>query len=301
MRAITLLILFILSGYFYSSAQSPIFIIEEKKQMSLGEQPAYIVDIPNADFKKVEKAWKKKIEEGTKIKSEKINNEIVILGAVLEEITSTPFNIYSKIYEIDTAVRLVNFFEIDSVFLYHPEYGTHEEEIYLAVKNAIHDFAVKQYKYVVNEDLEDANKVLAALEKEYDGLVKEKEKFHKVIKENEQDIEKSNDIIDECDGDIEIKKGEIEDQKKVVALFKKGDPDKKKQAETDLNNIRKEKKKLGKKKEKELKNIVEYESDIIEAERDIVNLEKEQELKVAEIEAQKTVIVNIETHLGEIK
>ena len=122
------------------------------------------------------------IEEGTKIKSEKIDNEIVIRGAVMEEITSTPFNIYSKIYEIDTAVRLVNFFEIDSVFLYHPEYGTHEEEIYLAVKNAIYDFAVEQYKYVVNEDLEDANKVLTALEKEYDGLVKEKEKLHKVIK-----------------------------------------------------------------------------------------------------------------------
>jgi len=195
---------------------------------------------------------------------------------------------------------LVNFFEIDSIFLYHPEHGTHEEEIYLAVKNSIYDFAVEQYTDIVNEDIQDNNKILANLERDYDNLVKEKEKLFKSIRENEQDIESSNDVIDECDLDIEVKKGEIEDQKKIVGLYKKGDPEKKKQAESDLNDIRKEKKKLEKKKEKALKNIVEYESAIIEAERDIVILEKEQVLLVEEIEAQKAVIEKIETHLDGI-
>jgi len=301
MKTITLLLLIIIGGHFFSGAQNPIFIIEEKKPMSKGEQPAYIVDIPHANYKKVEKAWKKKIEEGTKMKSEMIDNEMVILGAVKEEITSNPFNIYSMVFEIDTAVRLVNFFEIDSAFLYHPEHGTHEEEIYLAVKNSIYDFAVEQYSEIVNRDLEANIKILTSLEKEYDNLVKEKEKLFKSIRENEQDIESSNDVIDECDIDIENKKGEIEDQKKIVGLYKKGDPEKKKQADSDLSDIRKEKKKLEKKKEKELKNIVEYESAIIEAEREIVILEKEQVLKLEEIEAQKTVIDKIETHFGEIK
>jgi len=90
MKTITLLLLFICCGYFYAGAQSPIFIIEEEKPMSKGEQPAYIVDIPHADYKKIEKAWKKKIEEGTKMKSQMIDNEMVILGAVKEEITSNP-------------------------------------------------------------------------------------------------------------------------------------------------------------------------------------------------------------------
>jgi len=265
--------------------------------MSQGEQPAYIVDIPHADYKKVEKAWVRRIEEGTKIKSEKIGNEIVIKGAVIEEITSNPFNIYSKVYKIDTAVRLVNFFELDSVFLYHPQYGTHEEEIYLAVRNAILDFALEQYQIVINSHLDDENEELALLEKEYNKLVKEEEKLLKSIKENEQDIERSNDIIEECDTDVETKKGEIEDQKEVVDLYRKGDPDKLSQAKVDLKALRKEKKKIDKKKEKELKNIVSYESDIIEAQRMIVTIEKEQEIKLRDIEIQKELIKQIEDKL----
>jgi hypothetical protein len=286
---------------FISYSQSPIFVYEDKKEMSQGEQPAYIVDIPHADYNKIEKAWIKLIEEGTKIKSEKINNEIVIIGAVKEEITSNPINIYSKVYAIDTAVRLVNFFEIDSVFLYHPEHGTHEEEIYLSVVNTIHDFAVEQYRDIVTEHLKGEMDILADLEKEYDQLVKEKEKLQKSIRSNEQDIERSNDIIEECDLDIESVKGEIEDQKEIVSLYKKGDPEKKDQAEAALKATRKTKKRLEKSKEKELKKIVSYESNIIEAEREIKIVEKEQEMQLQKIEAQKELVNKIGLHLDSVK
>ncbi len=101
---------------FQASAQAPVVIIEKIVTMSKGEQPAFIVEIPQVTSENVEKSWMKLIRQNTKSKVSIENSEITILNTQIDEISKNPINIYSAVYQVDSAVKLVSLFEIDSSF-----------------------------------------------------------------------------------------------------------------------------------------------------------------------------------------
>lgn len=174
---------------FQASAQAPVVIIEKIVTMSKGEQPAFIVEIPQVTSENVEKSWMKLIRQNTKSKVSIENSEITILNTQIDEISKNPINIYSAVYQVDSAVKLVSLFEIDSSFFSFDgdKEDMNYERTYQGIEHFLHDFAVTEYKEAAEEELKAENKELKNLNGELQKLVKQTETFQKNIKQNESD------------------------------------------------------------------------------------------------------------------
>lgn len=284
-----------------ATAQVDLQVSEEIKKMSLGEKPGYIVDIPGADYQTVEKAWTKFLEEGTKLKVQSIGNELIIKGAVFKKVTLDSLNVYSSVYKIDTNIRVIAFFELDSVFIRSGEGSPHQKEIAASLQSAVRDFAVNQYIEAYDQRIEAEENTLKDLEKERESLTREIEKHQKTIKGNEENIRRSEDATAIIDSDLELNATEIGNKKLEIASLRSQDPEMHKMAEKELKSIEKDKKKLGKQREKEKKNIVGYQRNISEAERSISHLEKEVEALEEKIADQKDRIDRLEAEKNRIR
>jgi hypothetical protein len=73
-------ILFVFLLPFLLLAQEKIEVIQKSVKMSQGEQPAYIVMVPQSNYDQVLKEWTKIIRQNTKSKVEETEHEIIIKG-----------------------------------------------------------------------------------------------------------------------------------------------------------------------------------------------------------------------------
>lgn len=283
------------------NAQQTIDVTNKSVTMSKGEQPAYIVEIPQGDYDDVVDNWTKHIRQNTKEKVVEVGNEIIISGTQIDEISPEPINIYSAIINSDSTLKLVAVFEIDSVFFNYEENSTVDNErIHSHIQHFMKDFAVDEYKKAVEEELDAEVKKLKDLNKDLDGLTKDNENLHKAVKENEQDIKDSEDAIKSYELDNERKQGEINAKKEAVAGLS-GQPELQDQAKDQLKDLEKDKKNISNKLEKEQKNIVKYQSNIQDANRDIERNLELQEDKIKEINAQEDIVQAVKLKLGGIK
>ncbi len=281
-------------------SQINIQVFEEIKTMSLGERPAFVVDIPGGDYETIRKAWIKLLENDTKAKVTYFGNEININGAIWKKITLDSINIYSSVYKIDTVIKVVSFIEIDSVFISSEPSEVYEKEIPLAIRSEVRDFAIVQYREVYQDMIDEEEILLKNMEKEYQSLSNESEKKQKDIKGNEESIRQSEDAIRVVEADLELKNKEIEAKKLDIAPLKIKDPEAYKIAEKELNLLEREKKKLENEREKENKNIVTYKNNIKEAERAIEQLTEQMAIQSQEIELQEEIIKKLESELERI-
>lgn len=282
-------------------AQVTLEVKGEIKAISRGEQPAFIVDIPGGKYETIRKEWIKYLETGTKLKVQAVSNELNIQGAVFKKITLDSVNVYSSVYDLDSNIRIIACFELDSVFLSTSSQNPRQNELAVALKSGVRDFAVGQYIKVYEQKLNDENTQLKTLESERKEQVDAIEKNQKSIKESEESIRRSEESIDILDSDLEFKNTEIKNKKAVVASLKSYDPEGYKVADKELGTLEREKKKMENQREKEQKNIVEYKNDIKEAERSIGQLEDEVESIEMQISEQKDRIDQIETEKSRIK
>lgn len=287
---------------FFLSAQVPVEVERKTVSMSKGEQPAYIVNVPEADFDLVSKDWAKIIRQNTKSKVEEVGQEIIILSTQISEVHHGPINIYSTLLKADSSIKIVAVFEIDSAFFAYSEEtkNLHTEKTNNHITHFMRNFAVDQYKETVEKELDGEEKKLKDLNKEMSNLTKELESHLKEIQENEQDIKNSEDIISSFEKDNVRKLDEINAKKESMASIS-DDPIRYDAAKDDLKSLEKEKKNIESTLEKERKNIVKYNSSIDEYNRQIDDtLEIQEELKVA-IEKQEDDVSKVSTKLSGIK
>lgn len=274
--------------------QKEVTVINQKVQMSKGEQPAYIVEIHEAFYESTLKHWKKLIRQNTKSKVEDVGHEHVILGTSIIEIYEKPINIYSALIPGDSSIKLIAVFEIDSVFfdINTVEKSVETEKTHSQIQLFLRRFAVEQYSNTAQEELELEMKGLKDFNKELANLTKENESLLKDIKENEQDIKNSEDQISSLEMDNTRKQDEINSKKEAISGIN-NDPDLLDQAKDQLKSLEKEKKGIEGKLEKEQKNIVKYQANIQSANLDVErNLEK-QEMKKDEITKQETKVESL--------
>lgn len=297
----TALLLFLLVPLF-SISQENIEVIQKSVSMSQGEQPAYIVNVPQSDYELVLNAWKKVIRQNTKSKVEEKEHELYIAGTHINAIHHQPINIYSAVINKDSVVKVVAVYEIDSVFFAFSEEEPNlkNEKTHHHIKNFMRDFAVNQYKYAVEIELSDAEKLLKTKNKELKDLGKQNEVYQKEMKENEQNIKSSEDLISSYEKDSERKLSEINSKKESIAKLA-NEPELEDQAKDQLKTLEKEKKSIGDKLEKEQKNIVKNQSNIEELNRYIEDNIEKQTAKKAEIESQEDVVDAVKAKLSGIK
>lgn len=253
--------------------------------------------IPEAERELVENMWIKEIEKRTKSKvSQAHQGEITIFGAFIKSIGEDPVNIYSQIIPRDSIVELNACIELK-----RNEFITEElyESEFNELKIFMHNFGKEAYLDEVEEQVKAEENVLKELEKELKKLQSEKESLEKKISKNEHNITVSDDDIRIFDADIAVKNEEIARVK--VRMGSVGDDAVLKETlESELKDLEKEKKKMQNDVKKEKKKIVGYESDIDNIKLEIPALVEQQNLKMQEIEQQRTNVNLFENKLTTI-
>ena len=278
-------------------SQEAISIEEAMKTMSKGSRNAFVTEIPQTKMKEVASAWKKFVRHETKNSVDKANNEYVIMGTVIQNISSGPINVYSTFLETGNGVKQTAYFTTDdSVFIS----SLNSEEKSIAVKKFMHDFAVQQYKVAVSHELETERKKFSNLENILDDLIKDNERANKRINEDNRRIDKAKDAIAVNRKEQETRAGEVAVQKETVRSLGHATGEERDREEKKLKVLEKEKKKLEKQNEIFHTDIEELESDIHKQERKIVKNEDAQKDKKEEIGSQKETVKSIEKKLKNI-
>lgn len=322
---ISTLLLFI---YKSSISQEPVEVSVEQKEMSQGEQTAFIVFVPESEPKMVEKEWKKFINErsifefatkGTSqtvekaflgvsnifskekksydkksLKVEKVEDELVVKNVMHEDLTSSSIDVYARIVGMEDGVFLNSFFKYsDSIFISESNIS---EDAQATIKNYIREFGVETYRVVVQEQVDAEKKILRKLEGDLKDLERKNKSLHKSIGSYESEIDEYNYNITTLQNDlvrIEAKRTEYKellDETSKTSL----DYDSVKDNLRDKDNERK--KNLNKTKSFK-KKISRNKTNIQNANSDILENEKDQELQREAIRNQQLQVEEYENKL----
>ena len=280
-----------------SFCQTQVLIEDTLRPMSKGLVNGYSTIITKATIKDVEKDWTKYMMEGAKTKPVSSNGEINMVGAVVKNISTKPINIYSKLLETLEGVKLTAWFtENDSIFISKDS----NSEQHLAVQKFVRDFVIRELKGAATKELNAEREKQKVFEKELAGFIKLEEKSNKKISENQRAIQRAKDNITSTNGDIQRKEEQIISQKGMVEKTA-ADPNANKGAKQTQKDLESGKKKLQNQNESQGKIIDRLEKEIREEQRNIEDMKKKEDLKKADIEKQKLMVLNAETKLNAIQ
>jgi len=193
-------------------AQQEIKIEEVEKEMSMGTKNCYILNIPQTKVKDVTEDWKKFIKKDSKGKVEDIKGEIQLIGAVNKNVSSFPFNIFSRLLETQNGVQLSVWASEGDIFISTKV----SQDKSVAVQKYLHDFAVVSYKDAVKNELSSEQDKLKDVQKIFDGFLKDQKKAEDNIEDDKKQIEKlQKDIKNEETNIAKAKDNQVK-QKSIV-------------------------------------------------------------------------------------
>ncbi len=192
-------------------------IREVEKNCSMGNQPAFVINHPNASARMAEQAWEDHMKKNGKSKKNRKSKEFETLEAEINMISSSPLNIYFLAEDgVDMATSYI-FFDNNSGFITsasNPE-----------AANGIYEFLTPYVygveKLVIEEELKSEEKNLKDLDKDLEKLVKNNEDMHEDIEKWKEKIRQAELDIEKNLQDQESKNTEISNQKNLIEEVKK--------------------------------------------------------------------------------
>lgn len=266
------------------------------RTMSQGEQPGFSVLLPKADVKSVEANWAVTVQGKSKTKAVKENNEWVIKGIVVSQITQDTLDVYARTISTTEGVVFEAFFKDKNGFI-----GKDRSTIHPQAEKFVYDFAVKQHKQTLENQLDAAKEILKNFEKDYSSLSKDLEKLESSITKSKLKIDENKNKVSTNDADQDRMRNQIQAQKQKVVEAGKLSADAKKAEEKNLSALEKDLSKLIKEKEKILQDNVKCETTIRDTELEIKNKNVEIEAKQKQIAEQKGKIKELEDQLRSMK
>lgn len=231
---IYLTLLFII-GFLSANAQKPIKLTDESVQFGSTMCPGVWVDIPEVDLETIRKSWTKIVEKGTKSKAVVAGNEISIFGAIINDVSESPINIFSAVLGQDSIVRLFTALELSRDQFTEVNSKEHEQ-----LKSILKQFAKEQYTEVAEKQLSAEESKLKDLEKELSSLRKEKEKFEKDIQSANTSISEENYKIATVQKEMAVTDATLD--AKSTDLSTTNDADAKKSIKSEVKSLQKKKK-----------------------------------------------------------
>ena len=210
MRTITIAFLILLSTIAYS--QKKVKITEGSEKFSVGRVDVMVANIYEADKKYVEKAWKKLMKRYSgKVTSK---SEIVATDVIIKKMMGDKrVDVYAIVKDgSDGTVLIEVAMDLGGAYLSK----TAHPEKYKAAKAVLRDFAVEVSKEAVREQINDQEKILGKFQNEQEKLEKENENLKKSIEDYKQKIKEAEQAIVDNAKAQELKKKEVEDQRKIV-------------------------------------------------------------------------------------
>lgn len=238
MKTLSTLVLLVLVSSLVVNAQTPIKVSEDSLTFGKGHLPGLSVLIPEVTYEKVLKAWTRDLQSGTKSKIVTENGAMSIFGAKIKEISPNPINVYSRLSNIDSAVKLTVAFELKKdQYIEKPAGETDVNNARLYLKN----FAKGLYLDLAKDQADVEDKKLRELQKDLSSLEKEKSRLQKTIQSDNSDITSEKDNITVQNNELTVVTAEIIDQNKQLTEIT--DPAAKKEKTDYISGLEKRKKK----------------------------------------------------------
>jgi hypothetical protein len=287
------LILFTLSAY----AQVPLVVGMVPQTTDNATQISYVVLIPQAKLKGVEKNWNSYLTHDSKGWSSDDNGVHTQKNVLVKNISPDRFEMYSRMNETAEGVHLSAWLTQNGRALVSdaPDSG-----LDLAAKKYVYDFAIGQYREAVQVELKMEQEKQKKMEGELADLLKSKEHSIETVNENEREEKRTSAAIDVTNKDIDNASLDIHDQKQMVKTTA-SDPNAMKGAEKTLGNLEDDKQDLQKDNRKRNEHLDELEKENRGEARAMNTNEQDMALKTAAIEAQKQTVREVLAKLGNIK
>ena len=284
MKSIITLVFLVMISSIGIKAQKPILVSEDSLNIGKGRLPALTVLIPEVNYDKTLKTWTRELQSGTKSKIVTDNNEMTIFGAKIKEISPNPLNIYSKLTNLDSTIKLSVVFEVRrDQFI---EKATGETDLTNA-KHYLREFARNQYIDLAKDQADNEDKKLRELERDLSSLEKEKTNLQKSIQSENTSIVTEKDNITIQNNELSSITAELVDQNSQLSST--ADDKMKKAKEDYINSLEKKKKKVQSSIESSENRINKSNNEIDKANAEIPRNEKMQEQVNEKIQTQRAV------------
>ena len=277
-------------------AQKPISVKEDS--LSFGKEilPCLTVSIPEVNYENTMKSWTKEIQSGTKSKVEKEGNEMTIFGAKINDISPNPVNVYSRMFSLDSMVKISVAFEMKKD--QYIERNTNETDVDKA-KTYLKNFAKEQYLELAKDQSDAEAKKLHDLQKEVSSLDREKSRLQKLIESATTIVfnEKQNLTVQQ--NELNSVSDEMVGQNKELSS---PDGDAVKKEKTDyINSLEKRKKKAESAIESSQDKINKANTEIEKSNKEIPENDKKQQELNEKVHAQQAVAQKFEEKVKAIK
>jgi hypothetical protein len=241
MKAIvTFFIVSLLSASFLF-AQRPVLIYNGTLELTGSTYPGVIVTIPEVAYEVVQKNWIKAIESGTKSKAVYDNGNWTLFGANITSISPTPMNVYSKLENQDSLVRLIVSMELKKDDFIQT--GIHEPEL-ASAREFLKQFAKEQYLDLAKGQLSAEEKKLKEIEREFSSYGKQQAKLEKTVRSAEKTIKSEQEEL--VNFNTELNNMSIELASQTIQFNELAEGPAKEEREKYLKSLEKRKDKISK-------------------------------------------------------
>lgn len=193
---------------------------EQTRAMSLGNESALVIRMPDVDAKLVEEVWQNYLKDAYRGKTKWNRKEkewftddvsITAIGG------SNTVDLYTVIEQTGNDVELAMWCDLGGVFLSSASHRDRYEE----AEEMLERFSMEVAKASVQVNLDQEEKKLKDLENEFQKLQKDNERLHKEIEKAEETIRKAREDISKNEKDQEAALKSIDTQKEAVEEVKK--------------------------------------------------------------------------------
>src|SRR5215204_1845629 len=265
-------------------AQKDIEVVAVNKQMSRGEQSGYQVMIPEGNLKDIMSAYRKQLEQNTKVDAKEMGGELVSYGVMNKNFSSKPFTVFSTFLETPEGVDMTVFVTEDSVNFIGEK---SQREKLTALKKSVRDFAVTEYKKITSKKLKVETDKLNKLKKDLANNMEDESDNMKDIGKKEREIENYTVKIESNRSAQYSITDQISRQQYKVNDINDKKSSEYQQASKNLKTYQGEKKSMEKETEKMGRKIDDNKGDILELEYKNEELKKLKDDLKEKVEAQE--------------
>jgi len=284
MKSISTLLLLLLLSSTGIRAQKAILISEDSMKFGKSRMNGLTVIIPEVNYDKTLKAWTKDLQAHSKSKLVTEDGEMSIFGAIIKDVAPNPVNVFSKLMNLDSTLKLTVVFEVKKDQYIDRSAG---ETQFKGAKNYLKEFAKTQYIDLAKNQSEAEDKKLRELESNFSSLAREKSRLQKSIESAKKTIETENENISKQKIEVDSVSSQITVQNSELSSLDEGPA--KKEKTNYINGLEKQKKRAQNSIESAQTRIIKANAEIEKANSEIPDNEKMQEEVKGKIESQQAV------------
>lgn len=187
------LLLMFLFGFLHITAQENLSVRISNQVFNAETQPAFIVDIPQADSKDVIKMWENQLaprnifdtfKKLPKMKKES-KEKWVMSDVVVNEICPDTLTIYTRIISLQDHITFGTMFQSPKGFI---GAANGNREINVKASTYVRNFAVEMYKDAVDKEIDELEIELKKMENNYNQFDKDNKKLTEKSSESQSNI-----------------------------------------------------------------------------------------------------------------